>query len=255
MKKVIEFLCGSIAVSTIGSLAACAGSSGSGVLPPGYAAAPIAAHNTKRKPQYCVPAPQCNGGDTGGGDTGGGGGDFGGGTGGESSGGGGGGGQVATLGNAKQGQPCDLGGGATSAPIGAVIDGLPDTPGTSGNEVNNAYYIPWASGTSPGSTAGYFGFMLTTFNGETWYQLPISSPTGGPLYINMGNISIAPNAPMTPTTWGNLITQALGGPQNAKLSPAAKNAASNFLNNSKNQMGSSGSAAIDPCFNGPWNGS
>ncbi len=168
---------------------------------------------------------------------------------------GGGGGQVATLGPAKQGVPCTVGGGGSSAPIGSVIDGKPDTPGPSGNEVNNVFYIPYVNGTNTGSIAGYFGFMVTTFNNETWYEPPIAMPvTGGPIYINMGNMSISPNAPMTAQTFSNIVNQALGGSQNGGLSAAAKSAVGNYLKSAVAAISSTSSSSIDPCFSGPWNG-
>ena len=145
--------------------------------------------------------------------------------------------------------------GQSSPPVGTVIDGHGDTPGPNGNEVNNVYYITYATGSNAGSSAGYLGDFITTFNEEYWYEPPVTIPgTTSPIFVNMGNISIYPNASMTSSTWVNLINQALGGQQNGGLSPAARTAVQNYVNNAKSAIGNSGTATIVDCFDAPWDG-
>lgn len=163
--------------------------------------------------------------------------------------------QVATQGAALPGKPCVLPGGATSAAIGTALDGAVDSPGPSGNEVNNVFIINYATtDDQPGSFSQSLGLLETTFNGENWLQLPINIPgTTIPITVNVGNISIS-QGPMTTKTWVNIINQALGGSQNTGMSATIRNAIGNFLNTKVTSGGTSGSGSVNGCFNGPWNG-
>lgn len=161
---------------------------------------------------------------------------------------------TTTQGPATKGDKCTE--GITAPSVGSVIDGKPDQPGPGGNEVNNEFYISYSTGPGAGAAAGYLGDFITTLNNEVWFEPPISAPgTSTPIYVNMGNVSISPNAPMTAATWTNLIAQALGGPQNVSMPSAVKNAVTAFVKNSGTvAVGPNGTATIEPCFDGPWSG-
>lgn len=187
----------------------------------------------------CVDAWTCGSGTTPGGGGGGGGGSTGDGT------------QVATQGKALQGKACQQPGG-NSAAIGTAIQG----PDTHSNEVNNVFYVNIGTSNSKGSGAADGGFFETTFGGTTWFQPPANIPgTTSPIYVSMGtNFSISPSSPMSATSFLNLLTNALNAPVNTGsggVTPGNKNAISSWLNSI---TGSNPSAWVDPCFDGPWDG-
>ncbi len=99
---------------------------------------------------------------------------------------------VAYQGNAAAGKPCDHLNSQSSSPIGDVLDGKPDTPGPSGNEVNQVYYLGLnAGGSSTGAVSSGLGYIATTFNGERWVQIPVSIPIfSGVQAVSMGNGSV-----------------------------------------------------------------
>jgi hypothetical protein len=160
--------------------------------------------------------------------------------------------QVANQGAAVPGKPCQGGGGAVSGAIGTPISG-PDTgSGPSGNEVNQVYLIDISDGSGPGALAGNGGFFLTTFNGQTWYQVPVTVPLyNGPVYVNMGNITVANNGPLSTSSLTNAAANALSSQSNSGMSGAVKNAVSQYLKG----MSAQGTGASTPaCFNPPWDG-
>jgi len=162
----------------------------------------------------------------------------------------------ATQGAARAGKQCVWGGNLKSVVIGMPIDFGPDKPGANGNEVNNVYYIGFATaGAAKGSMAGSLGFFAFTFNNETWYQPPIETPGYGAL-VNIGPVTIAPNEPFT-RAWLDRIDRALRSSSNARISKPARDAVAKFLRDSRplvRQPGSPVTSTITPCFDGPWNG-
>lgn len=164
-------------------------------------------------------------------------------------GGGGDGTQIATQGKAVQGTPCQQPNG-NSATIGTAIQG----PDVQSNEVNNVYYVNVGTSNSKGSLAGNGGFFETTFGGTTWYQPPSTVPgTTSAFFVSMGsNFGITPNSPMSTATFVNLLTNALNSPINsASPSAANKSALASWL---KSLGGAGPSSYVDPCFDGPWDG-
>lgn len=154
---------------------------------------------------------------------------------------------VATQGPATQGKSCSTPNGS-SATIGSPVEG-PDIPA---NEVNNAFLIVLGSSNDKGSLAGNGGFFVTTIGGTTWLQTPSIAPVGV-VFVSMGNnFGISPNAPMGISTYVNLVSNALSAPGNSGLAIAAKNAVTNWLSSASSK---GNSAYVDPCFNGPWDGS
>ena len=138
-----------------------------------------------------------------------------------------------------------------SATIGQVLDGAKDTPGTNGNEVNQVYYLTVNVGSS---SAGAFstgpGYIATTFNGERWYELPVSVPYfTGEINVSLGNGPQYPGAVSTGGLANSLNTWANSPSNKASVDEkdAAKGAAS--------ALGAiSATARATACFNPAWDG-
>lgn len=60
-----------------------------------------------------------------------------------------------------------------SSGLGVVLDGRPDRPGPSGNEIKQIYRTFYILGDRNGTSQGLAGWVMQTFNGETWFQ-PVS---------------------------------------------------------------------------------
>lgn len=159
---------------------------------------------------------------------------------------------VSYQGPATPGKQCLGGGGASSAPIGMPLGG-PDTgTGKNGDEINNVYLVNVYSGSGTGTIQGNGGFFLTTFSGQVWYEPPTSFVIyNGPIFVNMGNISVSNNGTLGFSTLENDIANALQSPSNSGLAGAAKNAVANYL---KGMAQQAANVATPDCFSSPWNG-
>ena len=141
-----------------------------------------------------------------------------------------------------------------SGAVGTPISGADTGSGKNGNEVNNVYLVDVSSGSGAGAIAGNGGFILTTFNNQVWYQPPITVPLyNGPIYINIGNVSISNNGTLSTASLTNTVANALNNSSNSGLSAVIKGAVSQYLKG----MSSQGSQASTPdCFEGgAWGGS
>jgi hypothetical protein len=158
---------------------------------------------------------------------------------------------VASQGNAKAGKPCVFGGlGSNSAAIGLPLDGLPDTPGLNGNEVNEIFFVTETPGS--GGTGTHLGFLATTFNHENFYQFPVWIPgTRAPVVLNLGMPAINPNTEMRAAAWLDIVDRALAqsGPLSGDMK-GAHDAAERF----QAGVSRSGTVTITSCFEGPWDG-
>lgn len=159
---------------------------------------------------------------------------------------------LASQGNAKAGKPCVFRGrGNNSAAIGSPLDGLPDTPGVNGNEINDVFFITEMPARANGSGT-HLGFLTTTFNHENFYQFPIwASGANTPVVLNLGNLAIHPKAEMPARTWLDIVNRALArsGPLSGNMK-AAHDAAERF----QARASRSGTVTITSCFDGPWDG-
>ena len=169
-------------------------------------------------------------------------------------GGGGGGITVAYQGPALPGKPCLAGAGANSAPVGFPMGKTDTGTGPNGDEVKNVYLVNVSFSTGGGgSVLGNGGFLLTTFGGQTWYQLPVSVPAyNGAVYIDLGNVSVANNASWGTSNLINEISSALSSSSNSGLSGALVSEIKSELAN----IAAQGTNASTPdCFSGgDWNG-
>jgi hypothetical protein len=159
---------------------------------------------------------------------------------------------LASQGNAKAGKTCMIGGsGNRSAAIGMPLDGLPDTPGPNGNEANNIFLITDMPMGSAGSGT-HLGFLVTTFNQETFYQFPVWVPgKNTAVVLNLGKLAIRPNEEMPAAAWLDVVNHALAlsRPMSGYVK-AAHDAAKTF----QVRVGRSGTVTISSCFEAPWNG-
>lgn len=166
---------------------------------------------------------------------------------------GGGGGSVAYQGTAQPGKPCLGGSGANSAPVGLPMGQTDTGTGPGGDEVNNIYMVNLNSGNGAGAVQGNGGFLLTTFGGETWYQLPIALPLyNGPVYIDLGNnISISDGGIWGTANLYSAISNALSNQSGNVFTDGVIDEIKSELNNLEKQ----GTNASTPdCFNGAWDG-
>jgi hypothetical protein len=156
--------------------------------------------------------------------------------------------EIATQGPATQGKSCNEPGGS-SASIGSVISG----PDIHSSEINNVFYVAIGNSNTKGSLGAYGGFFLTTFGGTTWYQTPGTLPgTNTVVYVSMGNnFAISPSSPLSTAGFVNAVANALGSQNNSGIAKDVKDAVIKLLNG---LTGSSPSAFVDPCFDGPWTG-
>ncbi|HTD36279.1 MAG TPA: hypothetical protein VK669_02100 [Candidatus Limnocylindrales bacterium] len=135
--------------------------------------------------------------------------------------------------------------------MGSPLDGLRDTPGDSGNEVNDVFVITQAPTASRGAPVR-LGFVATTFNHEQFYQFPIQQPgMNQPIVLNIGPNAIRANSQMPAAAWFQVVDQALA--MSRPTSPDLQRtiaAAKHF----EAHASRSGTVSITSCFDAPWDG-
>jgi hypothetical protein len=165
-------------------------------------------------------------------------------------------GPVAYQGKAVPGKPCNGGGGAVSGPIGLPMGPTDTGTGPKGDEVNNVFIINVSSGNGKGAGLANGGFLLTTFAGETWYELPISLPVyNGPVYIDLGNnISIVDGGGWSTGTLFNDINNALTA--NGNSPTGFTQAVISEIQSELSNIAKNGTSVTTPdCFaGGAWDG-
>jgi hypothetical protein len=113
--------------------------------------------------------------------------------------------------------------------------------------------MPLTSGAGAGGISGYAGFLVTTFNGQTYFEAPVSVPVySGPIFVNMGNLSISNGGTIGTATFVADVLAALNASVNSNLPPIVKSAISAALNAAIGNF--STGASVDACFSPAWNG-
>jgi hypothetical protein len=153
---------------------------------------------------------------------------------------------------ARPGKVCaSTGGSAKSPAIGSPLDGLPDTPGPKGNEVNDILLVTQTPPVANGRSI-HLGYVATTFNHEQFYQFPVLHPgTTEAIVLNIGRDAVRPAAQLPAATWRSIIDDALSMSRPADDDTKTTiQAAKDF----ESHVRRSGTVSIVSCFAAPWDG-